>query len=164
MAIRRKLCWICGQRLDPTFAFVLGPMCMVNRVNAEPPNHLDCARFAAMACPFLTKPRMKRNERDVPDEAQDMPGLAIKRNPGCCVVWLTNGYSLFDAGNGQLFEIGKPLAIEFYAEGRKATREEVLESIRTGLPILREVAEQDGREAVAELEQAAARAVALVPA
>ena len=28
-------------------AFVIGPMCAVNRVSAEPPSHLDCAVFSA---------------------------------------------------------------------------------------------------------------------
>jgi hypothetical protein len=53
-AIKRRLCWNCGQPLGARGAFVLGPMCAVNRTNAEPPNHYECARFAAIACPHLS--------------------------------------------------------------------------------------------------------------
>src|SRR6516162_9906742 len=59
LAIEQKRCWICGQKLGTFMTFVVGPMCTVNRINAEPPSHKDCATFAVQACPFLTKPHMK---------------------------------------------------------------------------------------------------------
>lgn len=160
--VRRRLCWICGEPMKATATFVLGPMCMVNRTNAEPPSHLECARFAAIACPFLTKPKMKRNEHDLPEGHREMPGMPLKRNPGCCIVWQTERYSLFQAGNGMLFDIGTPILVECYAEGRKATREEVLESISTGIPLLQKVAEEEGPRAVRELERARRKAEALL--
>src|SRR5215467_3774641 len=55
IAYHRNLCWLCGQRLGTYKTFVIGPMCTLNRVSAEPPSHRDCAEFAAKACPFLTQ-------------------------------------------------------------------------------------------------------------
>ena len=50
-----------------------------------------------------------------------------------------------------LLRIGKPIRIICYAEGRLATRAEVIESIQTGLPLLREIAEKQGAQAVRAL-------------
>jgi hypothetical protein len=63
-AIKRKLCWVCGQQLGTRFSFVLGPMCGINRTTAEPPCHLDCARWSARNCPFLTAQMTRRREDD----------------------------------------------------------------------------------------------------
>jgi hypothetical protein len=68
--VRNNLCWQCGERLSNRLAFVIGPMCAVNRVSSEPPSHRDCALFAASACPFLTLPHAQRREANLPAEAQ----------------------------------------------------------------------------------------------
>src|SRR5687768_6618400 len=62
--VKEKLCWVCGQPLDPIWVFVIGPMCGVNRISSEPPSHYQCARFSAEACPFLARPHMVRREND----------------------------------------------------------------------------------------------------
>jgi hypothetical protein len=69
-----------------------------------------------------------------------------------------------DGSGGVLFDIGTPTRTLWFAQGREATRDEVLASIETGLPILREVAESEGDEAVAALERMTYDAMALVPA
>jgi hypothetical protein len=56
LAVRNSLCWICGQPLLGKRAYLIGPMCAVNRVSAEPPSHVRCAEWSARACPFLTRP------------------------------------------------------------------------------------------------------------
>jgi hypothetical protein len=63
--INEKLCWVCGERLKKHVAFVIGPMCTITRTSAEPPSHLDCAEWSVKACPFLSKPQMKRREDDL---------------------------------------------------------------------------------------------------
>src|SRR4051812_23024705 len=67
-AIKRQCCWICGQQLGRMKAFVIGPMCAVNRVSSEPPSHPLCADFAARVCPFLSRPLAKR--APLPDEVK----------------------------------------------------------------------------------------------
>ena len=161
-AIRGNLCWVCGESfIDNILAFVIGPMCAVNRNTAEPPCHLECARFAAMACPFLAIPKAKRRESNMPEGTVDPAGMAIRRNPGVALIYITNRYRIHRERNGILFELPAPAAVEWYCEGRPATRDEVLESINTGLPILRKVADQDN--AGAELDAAVAEAMKLLP-
>jgi hypothetical protein len=162
ICVRHKRCWLCGEPLGKNMVFTIGPMCAVNRVSAEPPSHYDCAHYAAMACPFLTQPRMRRNEKDMPEHL-DPAGIMLKRNPGCTLLWVTHNYKPFRAMGGVLFNVGDPVRVEFYAEGRKATHEEIMASIDSGMPTLREMAEHDGPDAVAELQQMYAKAMELVP-
>jgi hypothetical protein len=164
IAIRKRLCWVCGEPLGRFKAFVIGPMCAVNRVTSEPPCHLDCAEFSAKGCPFLTRPRMRRNEKDLPTEAVDAPGIAISRNPGVACIWVCETFTRFAVDNGWLIRLGEPTRIRWFAEGHDATREQVMTSIESGYPLLKELADQEGAEAQRALEAQLARAMSLVPA
>lgn len=151
-AIQQQLCWICGKQfLGPPLVAVLGPMCTITRTSAEPPSCLACARYAMRACPFLTRPRMRRNEVGLPEQTCDAPGIAIDRNPGVAALWMTD--RVFYSRQTQLFTVGDPLDVEWWAEGRPATRDEVLASIQSGLPFLRQVCEDE-----AEADRAGAHA------
>jgi hypothetical protein len=162
-AWQHKLCWTCGEPLGKHMAFVIGPMCSVNRTSSEPPSHYDCAHFAVRACPFMAHPERRRDERDLP-ENRSMAGIPIERNPGVAVIWVTNSYTAHNVPNGVLFRIGAPEKTEWFTRGRAATREEIMHAFDTGLPALREVAEFEGPSAVAELQSLTERALALVPA
>lgn len=145
LCIKEELCWCCGEKLGSNKAFLIGPMCAINRNNSEPPNHLDCAGWAARACPFLVKPQMVRRDHEAIEALAKAPaGVAIKRNPGCVAVWVTKKYHRHDDGRGGiLFDIGDPVAVQWYREARAATRAEVDESIATGLPLLLEACATD---------------------
>jgi hypothetical protein len=158
-AMKQKLCWLCGQTLGRHMAFVIGPMCMVNRTTSEPPSHLECAEYAVRACPFLTQPKMRRNAKGIPEmlesgEATSPAGEHIDRNPGACAIYTTLTYSAFRVGGGKagmLIRLGEPEHVSFYREGRPATRAEVLESIDSGMPLLRSMAMADGEDANKQL-------------
>jgi hypothetical protein len=164
ICVRHKRCWLCGEPLGKFMTFVIGPMCAVNRVSAEPPSHRRCAQYAVEACPFLTQPKMRRNEKDMPEHLEPA-GIMLKRNPGVTMMWTTLSYKVFkDGRGGALFNVGDPESVEFFAEGRKATRDEIMASIDSGLPILQAMAERDGPDAVADLTQMYDKAMELVPA
>lgn len=165
-AVRMRLCWVCGGPLGVHMTFVIGPMCAINRTSAEPPSHIDCALFSARACPFLSLPKAVRREANLPAHSPDMPGEPIMRNPGVALTWTTRKYTPFDDGSGGLLlELGESEELHWFACGRKATREEILASIESGLPILRQrAAESDGADGQAALERAIERAMMLVPA
>jgi hypothetical protein len=145
-ALKENRCWICGGHLGRLKTFVLGPMCCVTRTTSEPPCHRECAEFAVKGCPFLSKPMAKRSE----NEGKNPGGIMIKRNPGVAALWGTMSYEVFQA-NGILLEVGDPVALTFWSEGRPATRDEVTESITSGSPALAELAHAEGPEAVTEL-------------
>lgn len=160
-AVRFDLCWVCGRRRGRFATFVIGPMCAVNRVSAEPPSHADCAAYSARACPFLTRPTMRRRETGLDElDTADPAGHMIERNPGVALLWTSRTWRLTP---DRLFGVGEPTDVRWYAEGRAATREEVLTSIDAGLPLLREMAEKDGPRAERQLEAMHERALELVP-
>jgi len=161
IAYKRKLCWVCGSDLGKYLAFVIGPMCAVNRTSGEPPSHRDCATFSARACPFLSKPQVERRENALPANVVVHPAM-LARNPGVAMVWVTTSYEPSVSEGNVVFRIGDPVEVEFYCEGRPATRAEVMHSIDTGMPELRKVAEKQGPTALDELDHLYAEALVLV--
>lgn len=162
-AVKYKRCWVCGDPLGRTFAMTLGPMCAINRTISEPPSHRECAIYSAVACPFLANPRTRRREVGLPEEAREMPGNGIKRNPGAVAVWLTRGYRPFKVGHGVLFTFDDPTEVLWFAEGRAAQRDEVEASIYSGLPLLEAEAEKEGPQAIAALQRMPADAMRYLP-
>lgn len=163
IATNRRICWLCGGMLGRHLAFVIGPMCCVNRISSEPPSHLECARFAVQACPFLTQPKRIRDKRDLPEGHEQPAGFTIERNPGVSLIWVTSHYKVFRQDKGYLYRIGEPTSTEWWARGRTATREEIMESMATGLPALRGMATEEGPAAERELEKLIVKGLALVP-
>lgn len=154
-AINRNLCWLCGQPVGSFKAFIIGPMCAITRTTSEPPCHRECAEFSVIACPFLSKPRMKRNEVNQPEERMNAPGTLLKRNPGVVCLWICKTFKTFRTGQGSdwLIRVGDPTEVNWYAEGCPATRNEIMESIDIGFPLLQREAELDGTEAISQLSK-----------
>lgn len=158
-AVRERLCWVCGDYLGTRMTFVAGPMCGINRTSAEPSCHLECARYSAKNCPFLSKPQMTRRENDLPADITDAAGFPIKRNPGVTLLWTCRGYEIFDVFDdgrgGILFRLpAVPESCEWYRQGRPATRAEVEESVASGLPNLRGICQS--QDDLDELDRLAA--------
>lgn len=171
-AIAARLCWVCGEKLGVSLAFTIGPMCALNRTIAEPPSHRECAEFAIKACPFLNQTELKRNEAGmdtlVAEKGCKLSENGLKRQPGAICLWMTRTYRPFYAVPGDknselLFNIGKPDQVFWFCEGREATRAEVLTSIETGLPILRELAESEGYRAMNEFERRIKEVMKILP-
>jgi hypothetical protein len=162
MAVKRSLCWICGQPLGVHKAFLIGPMCAVNRCISEPPSHLECARYPARACPFLTTPNAKRNAKDLPEERVTSAG-AIMRNPGAVAVWITKTLTASRHDGSVLFRLSEPERVRWFVEWRPATRAKVDRSIETGLPFLIAEAKRQGVDPADTLQEFA-RVQHLLPA
>jgi hypothetical protein len=176
--LKEQRCWVCGEPLHSTFgfratlAFVIGPMCAVNRISSEPPSHVPCAEWSARNCPFLARPHMVRREDDEINAAlhhEQERGLPILRNPGVALVWKTDGFQVLPQPKGMLFKVNAPTSpVTWWAEGRPATRAEILHSIDTGLPLLESAIEMERPEdrpaASSALKSMLAAAMKLVPA
>lgn len=160
-------CWLCGQKLGRHVAFVLGPMCVITRVNSEPPSHRVCAEYAMKVCPFLTKPNMRRNPSTYVMPIVPAPGDHQERNPGLMALWMTDGAKAFNAEEGQrgiLFEVNDPREVVWWREGRIATRAEVELGLASAMPFLEADAARKGREAIQALERLSQRALNYIPA
>jgi hypothetical protein len=138
-AAGKHICWICGQRLGRHLAFAVGPMCAINKISSEPPSHLECARFACEACPFLVNPAMRRNEKNLPEDRQAPAGIPLAHNPGATLIWITGGYRRDREG---LFHMGPASETEWYNHGRKATPAEAVAAFETGMHRLLDMVER----------------------
>lgn len=133
-AVREERCFICGQPFTTRFgarearAFNVGPLAAITRTSAEPPGHKSCAEWAAVACPFLTRPHMRRREDNLP-EGHFTPGEMLTHNPGVALVYVTDTFEVAPHGGAFLFDMNAPLSITGFAQGRPATPGE----IRAGL-------------------------------
>lgn len=174
-AYQFRKCWVCGGTVGKVGAvttFVIGPMCVINRVTAEPGTHRDCARYSALACPFLATPAMRRRTTGLPDDMEEPAGIALSRNPGVTAVYYTRTFRrlVVPMGGpgrpGWLISLGAPTAVEWYTQGRVATGDEVRSAIDAGLPALRDMCttEDDPAAALAELDQQTEEASRWVPA
>jgi hypothetical protein len=88
----------------------------------------------------------------MPNDRQ-MAGVGILRNPGVVMLW-TSGYRIFHpkrGGKGILFEFKDPTEVEWWSEGRAATREEIIDSINGGLHHLVREAQLESNGAVEQL-------------
>ena len=167
-AWNKRRCWLCGQQLGRYVAFVIGPMCAVNRITSEPPCHRECAFYAAEACPFLVMPSAKRRDAGLPADAQDAAGVGLKRNPGMALVWIAdtkgpNRPRPWKVENGTLFRVGDvPDALHWFTEGRFATPDEVAAALERGCPAVRQLAEDQGPDAIAAFDQQLADAQRII--
>jgi hypothetical protein len=162
-AIRFEKCWVSGHTLGKFKAFCIGPMCAINRTAGDPPTRKDIALWSVQVCPFMSRPRARRAARneDQVSEGAGIDGVGILRNPGVTGVWVTTN-SEYQRGRG--FYLGDPVEMTWWAEGRPATRDEVLASVDSGIHHLEKLAEEEGREAVHELTRYRKRAESLWPA
>jgi hypothetical protein len=163
-AVKKRLCWICGQKLGAYLAFGVGPMSIINRTVPEPPSHKECMTWAIKACPFLAQRQEARRETHLPEDIKEAPGFGSKRQPGVVALWITKHYQPFNAPGGMLFKLGEPTEIHWFREGRTATRLECLDSIESGYPALMELARTDGSTSIQELEKRRIKAMTLLPA
>jgi hypothetical protein len=135
-AIRFGYCWICGERLGARKTFVMGSLNILNRVTSEPACHYDCARFAALACPFLILPHAQYRDATLPEGASRFAEVT-GRNPGVVGLWTTKTFKMIPASEGRkLIVVSDPVAVDWYAQGKLATRAQVKESLDDGLHLV----------------------------
>jgi hypothetical protein len=152
-AIAHKLCWLCGEKLGRHLSFVIGPMCVVNRVTSEPPCHLDCATYAVKGCPFMTLPAAQYRTANLPACAKAPGGVLLQHNPTACAIYTTHDFSIFLPGNGILFRLAEAESVTFWHRGRLATRAELDAALAIGFPKVHAMAVEEGPAAVAKLDE-----------
>lgn len=162
-AVNKHLCWICGQPMGRLSAFVIGPMCAVNRNTSEPPSHRDCAEFAVQACPFLILPDAQYRDTKLPEGITKPPGF-IDGNPGACCIWITQKYEPYWVTPKEwLIRLGEASTVSWWMSGRPATRDEILESIDRRIPTLQALAQKEGPKGVQLLARMVKEVIKLLP-
>ena len=154
LGMDKRRCWLCGNGLARFGTFVAGLMCIVTHTSAEPPAHIECAKFAVKGCPFLSIPTAQYREAKRPANVHVNEG-AIMDNPEVVALWTTDSwvpaYSMGPDGVSRLVKFGEPRTVSYWTQGRPATGAEVVATFWRRLPILQRQAEQDGGSAPAQL-------------
>lgn len=115
-ALRLRKCWVSGEPLGRLSAFVLGPMCIVNRIASDPPVIAEIGEWSARICPFLSRPLAHRPSERPSDDVT--PGVPVDSNPGLCAVWVTKSFVVQRDG---LIRVGDPERVSWWREGREVT-------------------------------------------
>lgn len=74
-----------------------------------------------------------------------------------CASGITRTFTTYDVPGGWLIRIGNPVEVQWWCEGARATRQQILDSFDRRLPALKEIAAEQGpmaEEALAVLVQA----------
>jgi hypothetical protein len=135
-ALKERRCWVCGDKLGAFNYFVLSPYCTVTRTSTEPPCHEECAEFSARACPFLTRPEMRRRDALLPEQAYEAAGEVLEQSPGVVLVWATLTSQAVPTPKGVVCKLGDPMSVRWYKEGRPATRQDVQAAVSQTFPEL----------------------------
>jgi hypothetical protein len=167
--IKHNICWLCGGILGSYHSFVLGPMCAVTRTTSEPGSHRECAEYALKACPFLIRPRMRRNPSEYPGEVAPVAGFFLDHNPGIFALWISRQpakpFKPEKGGAGVLLTVQDPVEVGWWKEGRLATREEVDWALEKGVEAaLVPMAKKEGPAAEAALAKYVIRIQQYLPA
>jgi len=144
---KRNACWICGKQLGTYRWFVMGPGSAITRTALEPPSHRDCAKYAVRVCPFMLNPNKQINNNAARNAVVELIGSVPPDNPGVSVLWATKSYDLLpvDPSRGIFYyRPHEPDVVEFWREGRHATRAEIDAAIDRSLA--RGNATRDDRE------------------
>jgi hypothetical protein len=171
-AVKHDLCWLCGEKLGRYKAYVIGPMCAVNRTTSEPACHRECATYALQVCPFLAQPKMRRNEKNMPENYIEPAGHGLHRNPGMGVLWMqatparpyeVSGDFINSINGGVLLQLLDPVEVQWWKNGRPATREEAIEALERGAPAIRDIAIAEGNGALDAFEKMYQKALTYLP-
>jgi hypothetical protein len=76
-------------------------------------------------------PKAQHRPIDNPN-VQKLPGAA-KGNPGVCCLYTVKGYVHHEKPKGIIFHTGRAVRVDWYTQGRPATRSEVLAAINASL-------------------------------
>ncbi len=112
--VRRNLCHLCGEPLRREIAFAGGVLSMNTGIFRDGPMHLECARYAFFACPFvggrMVRYRPPKEERVV---AHRMPS---NRRPEHMGLWVTDGYATIGSGETMQFAAYAAARVEWDCE------------------------------------------------
>ncbi len=140
--LEKGVCWVSGVPLGKFASFVVGPMCCINRVSAEPPVKRNIAEWSVKVCPFLSRPLAKR-----PGEAPEghvTPGIMVADNPGLEFIWTCKRSEVYRGPEG-LFRLGEPDSVTAWTKGRPAEKDEIRQVMEKGYEKLVGIARKHGQ-------------------
>jgi hypothetical protein len=129
---RRKLCGICGRKLERDTWLIGGPGAAFHEHGAylDPPMHRACATYALQVCPYIGTRYTKRVDHALLSQGKWPPGMVavqedhmIPEQPPFFVLARTAGASMAMDQGAPRFHPRRPwLAVEFWRQGVRITQ------------------------------------------
>lgn len=136
--VKKKLCGLCGKKLDNGAWFIGGAKCFTSPLGAfiDPPVHKECGEYALKVCPFLAAPSYANRIDDKTLDPEATPGGTLiaehdvdmpAEQPALFGFGQAVGYEVHYTGPGQFVMVpvdvpgrpGKWNRIEFWNDGAK---------------------------------------------
>lgn len=116
----KKLCMICGKKLDNKKWFIAGITTSQNRLFVDPAMHEECARYALRVCPFLSNSDMKyRKKYDENTIPYADPNYVRKGRSPTQVLMQTSGYKIV-GWRGQVYVLANRWRyLEHWQDGKQ---------------------------------------------
>ncbi len=116
---KRRVCWVCGSKLDHHVAFIGGPIsCTQSYAFSDGPMHRECAEYALIVCPYLAIPASKYRDANLPDCVELPPG-ALEEKPERFGLLVTTSYVAAHHGDGLVFVANSFTELTWWKEGKK---------------------------------------------
>lgn len=129
LAVRARLCWVCGQPHGAKAAFIGGPLSTAQGLYADPPAHIECAEFSVRVCPYLAIPSAQRREANIPGHTTTFGGDAVLANPGVFGIAVSDGFTMA----GRNIQAMPASEIRWYCQGKPARRIQIKEAMSRSL-------------------------------
>ncbi len=115
----KRLCSVCGNRIQDVCIFIGGPLSVANRCFSDPPCHYSCAKYAMQVCPYLHSTRDHHlQEGDRPHEGMVVTNMAqgVGEKPEFMALYSTRDYigCADENGRGWVFYAGLPHLVEWW--------------------------------------------------
>ena len=112
--VRRGLCHLCGERLRREMGFVGGVVSMNTGMFRDGPMHLECARYAFFACPFVDG--QKTTYRRLREDRVIAHRQATPHRPEHMGIWVCDWSTTLGSGPRMQFIAGPAIRIEWDCE------------------------------------------------
>lgn len=119
--LRRRLCALCGEKLDYWIAFIGAEALIELREFYDPAMHQECARYAARACPFLANSEASYASPDyAPGEVSHTHYVPSSERPKRMGLYVTRSYQVVTRRISateivRIVRAGKPKSIDWAA-------------------------------------------------
>lgn len=143
LAFHRRLCWVCGQRLERKSAFIGGPLAVTNRVFGDWCMHPVCAVASMSFCPFLNGDMRRRSGREKPDGAVPLEGAHENRPElAALAVCRTESVEMLREG---LFQAPSFYFVWWYRDGQRVPESEAQSALAAARRQIEEAAAAERR-------------------
>jgi hypothetical protein len=111
----KRLCWVCGEKLDKLLYFVGGRLSVMNHLFGDYAMHETCAEYSIRVCPMLNGTMASYRHSGLPEEAKKTgPGMVLVQ-PEIVAMYATKHYQVWK----KIYKVGKAVDVRWFRNGER---------------------------------------------